>query len=131
MKVANVFISCLLFHVLWGSKLLNGCSVVWSSKYVCQECRIKSKSISIMTGFKVFSIMLLRQLNFGVLWGWQLITFTAKGKLSTFLYLQFLLLLSETGLDPESCLAIFHPGLFAYKLVAYKSKQLWVKSFIR
>ena len=131
MKVANVFISCLLFHVLWGSKLLNGCSVVWSSNICLPGMQNKIKINIYNDWFKVFSIMLLRQLNFGVLWGWQLITFTAKGKLSTFLYLQFLLLLSETGLDPESCLAIFHPGLFAYKLVAYKSKQLWVKSFIR
>ena len=39
---------------------------------------------------------------------------------SIFLYLQFLLLLSEIGLSPECYLPICHSRASAYKIVAYK-----------
>ena len=52
--------------------------------------------------------MLLRQLNFGDC-EFTITLRLLQRKNYTFQYLQFLLLLSETGLGPESCLAIYHP----------------------
>ena len=52
--------------------------------------------------------MFYRQLDFGVLLFQQLFYAYCKGKTQFFLSLQFLLLLSERALSPESCLAIFH-----------------------
>ena len=51
--------------------------------YVCQECNHlqNSKSIFMITDFKIFPIMLLRQLNFGVLSVYNYFTFIAKEKL--------------------------------------------------
>ena len=45
----------------------------------------------VISDFNIFPIMFLRQMNFGA-----------------FGNLQFLLVLSEIGFSPESCLAIFH-----------------------
>ena len=54
----------LIFSGLLTSKLLNGCLVV-----VCEECNNlhDSKSLFMITDFKIFPIMLLRQLNSGAL----------------------------------------------------------------
>ena len=54
-----------------------------------------------------FVKMFLSQLKFSVLFVQQL--FYAYYKASLFFNLEFLLLLSEGGLNPESRLAIFHP----------------------
>ena len=71
--------SCLYFHGFRGSKSLNDCLVVWPRKhkfpwfdqvtYVFEECNNSqdSKSIFMIWDFKIFPIMLLRQLNFGAL----------------------------------------------------------------
>ena len=61
-----------------------------------------------ISDFKIFPIMLLRQANFGFLSVQQLFYVYYKGK-TFFLNLQFLLLLSERALSPEICLANFHP----------------------
>ena len=59
--------------------------------------------------FKVFPIMLLKQLNCGVLSISQLFYVYCKGKTPLFLNLYFSLLLSdcEKEFSPESCLAIY------------------------
>ena len=69
-----------------------------------------------ISDFKIFPIMLLRQLNFGVLSVQQLLYVCYKEKIPFSFNLWFLLLLSEGGLSPESCLAICHP-------VAYKKTK--------
>ena len=62
-----------------------------------------------ISDFKIFSIMILKQLNYGVFSLYQLFYVYYKGKTPLIIKLYFLLLLSETGLNPESCLAICHP----------------------
>ena len=61
--------SGLYFEGFRGSKLLNGCLVVWPSNIVWEECNNlqDSKSMFMIADFKVFQIMLLGQLNFGAL----------------------------------------------------------------
>ena len=73
--------------------------------YVCKEYNNlqDSKLIFIMTNFTIFPTILLRQLNLGVI-GLTTIVHILQKKNSAFLYLQFLLLLSERGLSPKSCL---------------------------
>ena len=63
--------------------------------------------IFVISGFKIV-LMFLRQLNFGVLLVEQLFFIYYKGKTPLFCDLQFLLLLSERWLSPESCLAVCH-----------------------
>ena len=79
--------------------------------YVYKECNNfqDSKLIFMIGDFRIFPIMLLRQLNCDVSSTQQLCYVDCKGKTPLFSYLQFLLLLSEKGLSPESCLAICHP----------------------
>ena len=98
--------SCLYFQFFWRSKLLNGCTVVI---YVCVATYVfveynyfqGSKSIFMISVFKIFPIMLLRQLNFGVLSVYQLPCVYYKEKSPLFLNLRFLLLLSELGMPSE------------------------------
>ena len=79
--------------------------------YVCEEQNNfqNSRSIYLIKNFKVFQIMLLRQLNFAVLSIQQLFYVYCKGQTPLFLNLQFLLLLNERRLRPESCLVSCHP----------------------
>ena len=58
----------LIFSRFLGSKLLNGSLVVWPSNLYCKEYSNfqYSKSIFMISDFKIFPIILLRQLNFGV-----------------------------------------------------------------
>ena len=79
----------------------------------------EAKSTFIISDFNTFSKMFLRQLNFGVLSVWKPVYVYCKGKTPLFFNLYFLLLLSERGLSPESCLAIYHARAVAYKLAAY------------
>ena len=71
--------------------------------------------------FKFFLIVLLRFSKF-----WCIVSLTAFLRLLQritllFFNLQFLLLLSGRGLNPESCLAIYHStGLVAFKPIAGK-----------
>ena len=60
---------CFYFHGIRGSKLLNGCFVVLPSNlYLGKLNNVQdSKSIFMISDFKIFPIILLRQLNFGVL----------------------------------------------------------------
>ena len=60
-----------------------------------------SKSMFLISAFNIFPIMLLRQLNFGLLSAKQPFYFLYEGKTLLFFNLQFLLLLSEKGLSPE------------------------------
>ena len=101
--------SRLNFQVFRGSKLLNGCLVFWQVTYVCEEYNHfqDSKSIFMIGDFNIFPIMLLRQLNFGVLSVY--LRLLATKEKHNFFNLQFLLLLSESWLNPESCLAICYP----------------------
>ena len=55
----------------------------------------------LISAFNIFPIMLLRQLNFGLLSAKQPFYFLYEGKTLLFFNLQFLLLLSEKGLSPE------------------------------
>ena len=59
--------SCLYFQRFRGSELLNGCLIIWPSN-LCEEYNNfqNSRSMYLITDFKVFQIMLLRQLNFTV-----------------------------------------------------------------
>ena len=59
LKVAYIF-------EVWGSKLNNGCSAVWIT--VCKKYNNfqDSKSLFMITDFKISPMMLLRQLNSGV-----------------------------------------------------------------
>ena len=56
-----------------------------------------------ISDFKIFLIMLLRQLSFSVLTIKQLFFVYHKGKTQLSFNLQLLLLLSDEGLSPESC----------------------------
>ena len=113
--------SCLYSQGVWGPNML---------KMIAQQldqvtCVFKEQSNfqdskSKFLNSNIFPIMLLRQLNFGVLSTNQLFYVYCKGKTPLFFNLQFSLLLSRRGLCPESCLAICHPGLVAYKPLAYK-----------
>ena len=77
--------------------------------YVCKEYNHfqDSRSIFMIGDFNIFPIMLLRQLNFGVLSVY--LRLLATKEKHNFFNLQFLLLLSERGLNPEICLAICYP----------------------
>ena len=61
--------SCLYFQSFRDSRLLNGCLVVSPSNLFREEYNNfqDSKSIFMISDFKIFPIMLLRQLNCGVL----------------------------------------------------------------
>ena len=74
--------------------------------YACEEYNNykNSKSIFMISNFKVFPIMLLRQRK-----NLTKEKHDQKGKTPLFFSLQFLLFLSEKGLSPERCLAICHP----------------------
>ena len=74
--------------------------------YACEEYNNykNSKSIFMISDFKVFPIMLLRQRKNSTKE-----KHYYKGKTPLFFSLQFLLFLSKKGLSPESCLAICHP----------------------
>ena len=89
--------------------------------YVCHEYNNfqDSGSILMISDFKIFSIMLSRQVNFGTLSVQQLFYVYYKRKTPFFFNLQFLLLLSERNLSPESCLAICRPRLVAFKPVVF------------
>ena len=60
-----------------------------------------------ISDFKVFTIMLLKQLNCGVLSISQLFYVYYKGKTQLFFNLDFLLVLSKKGFSAESCSAIY------------------------
>ena len=92
--------SCLYSQGFRGSKLINGCSVVEEYNNI-QD----SKSMLMISDSKIFPIMLLRQLICIV--GLTPILHLSERKNSS-LISSFLLLLSERGLSPESCLAICH-----------------------
>ena len=87
--------------------------------YVCEEYSNSqdSKSIFMITDFNIFSIMLLRQLNFSVLLVSQLFYVYYKGKTPLFFNLQFLLLLSENVLL-YTLLHIVIMLLFAYIIIS-------------
>ena len=61
--------SCLYFEVVWDSKLLNGCLVVWPSNLCLQKHSNfeDSKPIFKISDFNFLLKMLLMQLNFGAL----------------------------------------------------------------
>ena len=77
--------SCFYFQVAWGSKLLNGCLVVWPSNLCVQEYSNFEDSKP------------------------QLFYAYYKGKTPLFFNLWFLFLFSKRRLSPESYLAICHP----------------------
>ena len=103
--------SCPQFQDFLDSKLPKGCSAVLPSNLCLRGIQQfqDSKSLFIISDFKIFTKMFLRQLNFRVLSFFQLLYVNCKGKSQFFFNLQFLLLLNERGLSPESCLAICHP----------------------
>ena len=80
------FQSCFYFQGFWGSKLLNSCFVVWSSNLCLRgkQSLSRFKSIFMSSDFKIFPIMILRQLNCGVLSVWQLFYVYYKGKTPLF-----------------------------------------------
>ena len=59
--------SRLYLQGFWGLKLLNVYLVVW--QYACDEWNNfqDSKLLFMNSAYKIFSVMLLRQLNFGLL----------------------------------------------------------------
>ena len=61
--------NCLYFSRFLRVKLLSSCFVVDQVNYVCEECYNfqDSKLIFLISDLKISPIMLLRQLNFGVL----------------------------------------------------------------
>ena len=69
-----------------------------------------------ISDFKVFPVILLRQLNFGISSVYQPFYVYYKGKTPLFFNLQFLFLLTERGLSPEFTIR----GLVVYELVPYK-----------
>ena len=79
-----------------------------------------SKSIFMISNFKNFPIILLRQLNLGVILVWQLFYIYYKGKTPLLINLQFALLLSEREFSPESSQQCAIRGLVAYEPVADK-----------
>ena len=89
-----------------GLTFLNGCLVVWRSN-LCEEYSSfqNSKPILMISNFKIFLTMLLRQVNFGPLNSY--FTFMTKEKLRFSLICCFYCCLR--GLSPEICLAICHP----------------------
>ena len=66
--------------------------------------------------------MFQRQLNFGMLLVQQLFYVYYKGKSQLFFNLQFLLLLRERGMNPESCQAICEGQLLINRLLIKKTK---------
>ena len=100
-----------IFKVFGAESCLMVASQFDQVTYVCQECNNfhDSRSIFLKSDFKIFLIMLSRQLNFSVFLGQLLFYVYYKGKTPLFLNLQFLLLLSEKRLIPESCFAICNP----------------------
>ena len=66
-----------------------------------------------ITGFKIFSMMPLRQLNFYVLSVYHLFYVYYKGETPLFFDLKFLFLLSKRRLTFQSFLAICHPWVVA------------------
>ena len=95
-----------IFKVLGAQTCL---MVAWQCDqvtYVCEEYRNfqDSKSIFLTSDFKIFPILLLRQLNY---WFKSYFAFIQREN-SLFFNLQFLLSLSERELSPESCLVICH-----------------------
>ena len=81
-----------------------------------------------ISDFKIFPIMLLRQLNFGELLVYQLFYVYYKAKTLLFLNLLFLLLLSERGLSNLVKISwqFAIRVLVVYKLVAYKKSVLLI-----
>ena len=61
--------SCLYFQGFWGLKLFNCYLIVWPITYVCDKCNNfqDSKLIFLISDSNIFTIMLLRRLNCGVL----------------------------------------------------------------
>ena len=59
--------SCFYFQGFWGSKLLNGCFVVWPSNLCLRGIQFfqYSKSMLMISDFKIFPTMLLKQFDFG------------------------------------------------------------------
>ena len=116
--------SCLYFQGCWGSKF-NGSLVVWPSTLCLQRIQQfqDSKSTSIISDFKIFRKIFLRQLNFGVLSVWQLFYVYCKEKLHFSLTCSFLLLLSERGWALKVAYQFAMRALVAYKLVAYKKTK--------
>ena len=102
LKVASIF------KVFGAQSCLMVAQYFDQATYVCKEYNNfkYSKSIFIISDFKIFPIKLLRQLNFGALSVQQLFY---KEKAPLFFNLQFLLSLNERRLSPESCLEICHP----------------------
>ena len=100
--------SFLYFQGFRSSKLLNGCLVVFQVTYDCNNFQ-DSKSIFMISDFKIFPVMFLRQLKFGANSVQYLFYIYYKEKTPLCFNLSFLLLLSERGLSPESCSAIYHP----------------------
>ena len=69
--------SCSYFQRFGGSKWLNGCLVAWSSNL----CLRGMQSIFLISDFKIFLVMLLRQVNHGVLPVSKLFQVYCKGKI--------------------------------------------------
>ena len=116
-QINHIFIMIILhndFKRFWCSMLLNACFSSLTS--VCEECNNfqDSRQMFVISDFKVFPKILLRFLMYfsRILVYCQFknyFTFITKKKLYFFLNLQFLLLLCEKGVSPESCLAICYP----------------------
>ena len=84
-----------------------------------------SVSIFMINDFKIFPIILLRQLNLGALLVQQLFCVYYTGKAPLFFNLQFSQLLNEKGLGPKG---FMNSCIIAYKPVAYKRNKSISKS---
>ena len=89
---------------------------------ICKEYSKFHDSVSIfmMNDFKIFPIMLLRQLNLGELLVQQLFCVYYKGKTPLFFNLQLLWLINEKRLGPKF---FINSCKIAYKPVAYKRNK--------
>ena len=127
---------CLCFQGFRDSKFLNGCLEVWASNeqvtYVCEECNNYQdlQSIFMISDYKIFSIMLLRELNLGVCCFNSYFTFITKGKLHFSLIYRFYCCLVKEGWALEIAYQFVIRELVAYKPVAYKKIVKWSSWFL-
>ena len=95
--------------------------------YVCEKCNNfqDSKSIFMNTNFRNFSNNAFEMAESCSWWivGLTTILWLLQRWNSTFLDLLFFLLLSERGLRPVSCLAIWHPGVSCWWTGCFKKTK--------
>ena len=75
--------SCLYFQNFWGLKSFNCCLVIDQITYACNNFQ-DSKLIFMISDFENYRIMILRQLNCGVLSVWQIFYIYHNGKTALF-----------------------------------------------